>query len=105
MLEMVGNVKVERLEPWLFGGIQPVKNGSSQPANAAGQEEPSADRLEISPLARELQLYRARLEELRDVRQEKVAEIRRQLAEGSYRIDARKIAAAMLEERRLDRRA
>lgn len=97
-------MKVERLDPRLPGSIQPVRNGAGRTAEIKEQEGPPADRLEISPLARELQLYRARLAGLSDVRQEKVEEIRRQLAEGSYRIDARKIAAAMLEERRLDRR-
>lgn len=97
-------MKVERLDPRLPGSIYPVRNGTPQPVNVKEQDAPPADRLEVSPLARELQLYRAHLAKLPEMRREKVEEIKRQLAEGSYRIDAYKIAAAMLEERRLDKR-
>ncbi len=62
------------------------------------------DAVEISDRARELQLYRAHLKELPETREELVAAVKKRLAEGTYRIDAEKVAAGIIEEHRLDRR-
>lgn len=62
------------------------------------------DRVEISSRGKELQLYRSRLKELPDVRQDLVDSLKRRLEEGSYYPDAKKIAEAMIREVRLDKR-
>ncbi len=62
-----------------------------------------ADVVEISNRARELQLYRTHLKEIPEARAELVQSVKRELAEGTYRIDAEEIAAGILKERRLDK--
>ncbi|HHW42810.1 MAG TPA: flagellar biosynthesis anti-sigma factor FlgM [Desulfotomaculum sp.] len=102
-------MKINNIDPRLVSDIytrrQEAKKAAScaaQPGSAGPKE--AADTVEISGAGRELQFYRARLKEMSDVRRERVAEIKRQLAEGTYRADARRIAEGIMEERRLDRR-
>ena len=63
-----------------------------------------ADRAEISKRARELQMYKARLREMSDVRPEKVDSIKKQLEQGTYLVDEEKIATGILEEYQLDKK-
>lgn len=102
-------MKINNIDPHLVSDIYTLAAGNKKPAPTAAQpgftgQKEAADTVEISSAGRELQLYRARLKEMSDVRQERVEEIKRQLAEGTYRADARRIAGGIMEERRLDRR-
>jgi len=63
------------------------------------------DKIEISAKARELQVYQARLKELSDARTELVDSIKKQLQKDTYRPQAEKIAAGIVEEYRLDKKA
>ncbi|MDQ0285604.1 negative regulator of flagellin synthesis FlgM [Desulfofundulus luciae] len=62
------------------------------------------DSVEISDRARELQLYRAHLKKLPELRDELVESVKKRLAEGTYLIDRERVAAGIMEEHRLDRK-
>lgn len=70
--------------------------------NGSPNYSPPVDSVEISGRARELQLYRAHLKRLPEVRDELVESVKKRLAEGTYVIDRERVAAGIVEERRLD---
>jgi negative regulator of flagellin synthesis FlgM len=55
------------------------------------------DRVELSTQKTEIEKLKKSVESLPDVRSEKVAEIKQQIAEGSYRVDGVMVAQKMLE--------
>jgi negative regulator of flagellin synthesis FlgM len=73
-----------------------------QRAESNGQDKaaprPQADTVALSDEAKALQRMEKALKDVPDVREEKVAAIRAQLAQGTYRVDSEKIAANMLKE-------
>jgi len=56
------------------------------------------DSVVLSPKAKEIQQARKLLEEVPDIREEKVARLKEQIENGTYEIDAKKIAAKMIRE-------
>ena len=75
---------------------------SPQKAAPAGQHEappqPRGDTVALSDEAKALQRTEKALADVPDVREEKVAAIRKQLAQGTYKVDGQKIAFNMLKE-------
>lgn len=59
---------------------------------------PGGDRVSLSPQARELLKAQHALASLPDVREDKVAEIKKRLEAGDYRIDSDAIAGKMIRE-------
>jgi negative regulator of flagellin synthesis FlgM len=73
-------------------------------STATKQENPveeGKDLLEISPLAKTLQMYRQELAGISDVRPELVKAIQQQIKEGNFIMEAKKIAAGLIEEANL----
>jgi negative regulator of flagellin synthesis FlgM len=70
---------------------KPVKNTKVSPVV-------KSDRVELSPRAKELQAARETLAKMDAVDHEKVARIKAQIAAGTYKVDAAKIASKMIEE-------
>jgi len=66
--------------------------------------ECKTDTLEISSEAKKMQCYRNLLRNLPEVREELVASLQERIRDGAYRPEGKRIAAGILEERRLDRR-
>ncbi|OPX94322.1 MAG: Anti-sigma-28 factor, FlgM [Pelotomaculum sp. PtaB.Bin104] len=58
-----------------------------------------ADILDISPEARQAQIYRAALKEIPEVREDLVASIKKRIQEGTYKPDAGKIADGILADK------
>ena len=58
----------------------------------------SADKVVLSPRAREIQDARQQVESLPDVRKDKVHRIRRQIAAGTYSVNGDEIAFKMIKE-------
>jgi|GEM_PF-1388332 negative regulator of flagellin synthesis FlgM len=58
---------------------------------------PKGERVEISPQAREIQRLKAALEEIPDVRQKRVDEIRKLIQEGRYRVDLDAVSDRLLQ--------
>ena len=73
--------------------------------NKAGPAEDKADKVSaktdtvvISDAARRIQETRAQLDAIPDVREDKVAELRNQIQNGTYEVDAEKTAENLLRE-------
>jgi len=75
-----------------------TKSGAVSDDQRSNEILPSGDSVELSPRAKEMQEAMKILETLPDVREEKVAQIRQQIEEGSYEIDGKKIAEKMIKE-------
>lgn len=76
------------------------KEGAS---SSAGTAKSGGDTLEISVQGREIQEVKSALKDIDDVRREKVENIKKEIASGTYKADARKIAEGIIEERLLDK--
>lgn len=92
-----------------YGNIQDVmkayltrknEGASRKDAPAKGGE----DTLELSAQAREMREVKSALKEMPEIREDKVEQIKREIASGAYRVDAGKIAEGIIEERLLDKR-
>ena len=71
-----------------------AKEGSSQTVKE--------DKVVLSPKAKEVQEATKLIKELPDIREEKVAKLKEEIEQGTYRIDGKKIAFKMLKESILD---
>jgi flagellar biosynthesis anti-sigma factor FlgM len=70
-------------------------NREEEPASASPS---TADKVVLSPKAREIQEAATMLRAIPDVREEKVARIRHEVELGTYRVDGGKVAEKMLQE-------
>lgn len=62
------------------------------------------DKVDISHKAQELQLYKAKLAQVPEVREGLVAILKKAIQEGTFQIDSKKIAEGIAEEIRLDKK-
>lgn len=89
------------------GGIDAVKAYSAQQRKAdaknkaVGQDR--GDTLEISPEARRVQVYKGLLDGIPAVREDLVASLKKQVADGTYQPDSKKIASGILQESIMDK--
>jgi negative regulator of flagellin synthesis FlgM len=78
------------------------RTGTEQGKETTAAERIAGKRTEesvvLSPEAKEIHAARQKLEDLPDVRQEKVNEIKKQLMNGSYSISDDKVASKMVED-------
>jgi flagellar biosynthesis anti-sigma factor FlgM len=65
---------------------------------SAGATPCAADKVVLSPRARQIQEATSQLQAIPDVAEEKVARIRSEVEGGTYRVDGGKIAEKMLQE-------
>lgn len=77
--------------PYIKGAAKTESKGTATPSA-------KAERVELSVRARQFQAARQAIEKMDDVDHEKVARIKAQIQAGTYKVDAEKIAAKMLEE-------
>ena len=84
-----------------------IKAYTSQASRLRGKEKASGnistldsneDRVLLSPMAKEIQMAKNQLQEIPDVRIEKVTEIKNQIAQGSYQVSSEKIAHRIMGE-------
>ena len=83
-----------------LSGPQAVRNKQAQAAAVQGTAQPRprvADRVEISPRARELQKLKQDLVSLPDVRPDRVALAKQNLQYGRYRVDPTAVAQSMID--------
>ncbi|HCJ79359.1 MAG TPA: flagellar biosynthesis anti-sigma factor FlgM [Desulfotomaculum sp.] len=78
--------------------LQVNKAGKRAQTKQESPVDEGKDLLEISPEAKELQRYRQELAGLSDARPELVKAIQQQIKEGNFIIEAKKIAAGLIEE-------
>lgn len=75
-----------------------VKSGAVSDDQSSNKILPSGDSVALSPQAKIMQEAIKVLETLPDVREEKVAQIRERIEEGTYQVDGKKIAEKMIKE-------
>lgn len=89
------------------GRIESIKAYSAQVRKAEMNNKAGGqvrgDTLEISNEARKVQSYKGVLDEISPVREDLVASLKKQIDEGTYRTDSRKIASRMIQERLIDK--
>ncbi len=79
---------------------RPDNTGDSKGARARSSESAPAaggDRVELSEEARQAAALRARADELPEVRDDRVEAVRKALRTGTYEVDPRQLARAILE--------
>jgi negative regulator of flagellin synthesis FlgM len=74
------------------------KNKADQAADQAKESAAKTDTVVISDAAKRIQEARAQLDKIPDVREDKVAELRGQILNGTYEINAEKTAEKLLKE-------
>ena len=78
---------------------QVKKNQEADPSvEATGQENRKQDSVELSQTAKELQAARKIIEQVPEIRTDKVAQLKAQIENGTYDIDSDKIAEKLLQE-------
>jgi len=63
------------------------------------------DTVEISVQAKEMKEIQDSLKDIKDIREDKVSRIKKEIENGTYKVDAGKIADGIIEEWRLDNQA
>jgi len=71
---------------------------ADQAADQAKESATKTDTVVISDAAKRIQEARAKLDDIPDVREEKVADLRNQIQNGAYQADAEKTADKLLKE-------
>lgn len=74
------------------------KNKIGTPEDKPENSVNKSDTVVISDAAKRVQEARSQLNDIPDVREEKVTELRNQIQNGTYQIDADKIAGKMIKE-------
>lgn len=77
--------------------------GNVDNTNKTGKSK-KLDQLDISSNARDFQIAMEEVKKQPDVREEKVARIKRQIESGTYEIDAKKIADKMMQDANIFRK-
>ena len=73
-------------------------NKAGPAAEQQDKSAPKTDTVVISDAAKRVQEARAQLDDIPDVREDKVAELRNQIQNGTYQVDAEKTADKLLKE-------
>lgn len=89
------------------GGIDPIKAYTAQLKKAGVKDKTGGqsrgDTFEISPEAMKIQSYLTRLEKFPEVRDDLVASLKKQIEDGAYYPDSKRIASGILQERLIDK--
>jgi negative regulator of flagellin synthesis FlgM len=81
--------------------LKSVSNGQgkrTQGNNSAATGDGSADKVVLSPQAKEIMRAKELLDATPEIRQEKVAALKAQIENGTYKIDSDEIATKMIRE-------
>ena len=96
-MEITGGNPFAKIDSYVRN-VHKDKDKSDAVSNPLSSEIPSEDRVELSARAKEMQEAKRIIGTIPDIREEKVAQIRKQIEEGTYQIDSKKIAEKMLTE-------
>lgn len=78
--------------------IQRVRSQEELRASQTGaQAQPVGEKVEISPQAREIQKLKEILEQMPEVREKRVEELKSMIQEGRYKVDLEKLSDRILE--------
>jgi negative regulator of flagellin synthesis FlgM len=82
---------------------EPVSESKdTKPDPSKVQQGSEGEKVSLSDHGRTAQLIQAAVEEAPDVREDKVAEIKKAVDDGTYEVDGNKVAEAMLREQAVD---
>jgi negative regulator of flagellin synthesis FlgM len=95
-MEIIGKNTSVNLEHYVRN-IKDKRKSDAQTGKSP-DEIPNDDRVVLSSKAREIQEAKKLMSSVSDIREEKVAQIRKQIQEGTYEINEEKIAGKMLKE-------
>jgi len=97
-MKIIGDNQYLKLDAYLKS--RPAKDEKDSGSRAAAKSDAGGDTVVLSNKAQEL--YEARrlleMEDIPDVRADKVARLRREIEDGTYRVEGRDIARKMLDE-------
>lgn len=84
-----------------------IKNGKDKRVNEAsntegGKEILKTDKVILSPRAKEIQQAKLLLGSFAEVREEKVAQIKKEIENGTYQVESQKLAEKLLKDHLLD---
>jgi negative regulator of flagellin synthesis FlgM len=96
-MEITPKNQADRIEAYV-NQIQAKPKTEEAAEKDLRQREVAADTVAISDTAKRIQEARIQLESVPDTRAEKVADIKRRIEDGTYEIDADKIADKMIRE-------
>ena len=94
--------KVTLQQPSVVKNVQPRPKVAQVQKSTIQKPPAQGDRVQISDRAREMQAARQAVAQLPDVDEEKVARIKAQVQNGTYKVDGRKVADKMLAESLMD---
>ncbi len=96
-MKIQGNNPVEGKE--LYGKVNDLsKKEQSGKSSDAEKTKGESDKISLSGKAQEINELKALINDLPDIRTEKVEELKKAIDAGSYNIDSNKVAEKMLEE-------
>lgn len=99
MISKVSDASAQAIQQYQKG--EPVRNETEKSVGAAASA-PTTEKVDLSAKAKEIRQIKKILEEIPDVREEKVQALKRQIANGSYQVDAGKIADKLVGEALID---
>ncbi|RJQ55746.1 MAG: flagellar biosynthesis anti-sigma factor FlgM [Nitrospiraceae bacterium] len=96
-MKIDGNNPVDKKD--LYNKVQEVTDSKKADKKGEAQKsEAEKDKISLSEKAKEISELKAEIDELPDIRTDKVDELKKAIDAGNYNIDPRKIAQKILEE-------
>lgn len=92
------NNKSNQLQDLAQQNLQKITKTEAKDAPKAQQKSAPSDRVDISGRAREIAELMSVINQMPDIRADKVAEIKKAIETGNYDINSLKIAQSLLEE-------
>ena len=96
-MEITGNNPYARVDAYVKN-IGKEKNRAQGSSTEAPKRIVSEDKVALSPEAKQIQEAKKIIDSLPDIREDKVAEIRARIEDGTYSVDSEKIASKMIKE-------
>ena len=98
MISKVNDASAQMIQQ--YQKIDSVKNEGEKPVGAGATI--ATERVDLSSKAKDIQKIKQVLEQIPEIREEKVQELKRQIESGSYAINSGRIADKMLGESLID---
>lgn len=96
-MKIDGNSPVERKD--LYSGVHEVdKHQETKKKKDVEKADSEKDKISLSGKAKEISELKATIDQIPDVRTDKIDAVKHAIDTGNYNIDARKIAQKILEE-------
>jgi negative regulator of flagellin synthesis FlgM len=98
MISKVNDASAQMIQQ--YQKIDSIKSNGEKPVSAGTTV--ATERVDLSNKARDIQKIKQDLEQIPEIREEKVNELKRQIENGSYAINPARIVDKMLEESLID---